>query len=318
MKNRFFQTVRLAPALAVAAILVSSSGVPNATAEDDTFVRDHGSFFNLLRTDNSDLRFWGHYQPDNDADGSRGSFDLTSFGGRIEVPVAPIDEVYLRVGGEYEARMYDFQESRATGIELSSEVLHRIVGTFGAGVFLSEDLLLTGVARPGIYSNFESSVDESAFEMAGEGFVAYRVNPGTMLVAGAAYGETFDDFQLYPLAGFHVISEEGRFRVDLTFPREARIGFNVTENAQFYGGYWIDGDLYRMTPSGSSQTFDVQIQDRRVGAGFTIWLGSSVNLLAEAGMSYGSEFEIKQTKSALFSGDMKDAPYARLGLGFGF
>lgn len=297
-------SIATAALLCISLIVTSAFPLPAAA---ESFHAAHSDFFNLLSPRDSDVEAAYLYQPGTEEDGGPGEFDLNLLSFAAEFIRPDGRDSYLRWGAEYEARLYDFD-----GAGVDSETFHKAVLRFGGGHFVSDRLLFTGVLRPALLSDLGGSFDEDDVQLLGDGMMAYRFNPGTQFVLGVSYGETFDDTPLLPFAGVRLLSEDGRFHIKVTVPVEAEVVYRLEPRLMFYGGYWISGDEYHIDNNGES--FDVQVHDRRLGAGVQYWLTGSFSMRAEAGMIPGSELEFKRADSA-FRGDLDSGPYLTFGLG---
>lgn len=289
-------------------------------AEADTatsFVAEHKSFFQLLSPDETDFRMGYTYQPTTKEDGGPGEFSLHQFFGDLEIARPLNEDFYLRLGANYEARLYNFDSQPGARINLSSETLHKIVARVGAGLFLTDDLLLTGVALPGIWSDFDGSIKEDDTDLQGDSALIYRINPGTELLVGLAYNEVYDDVPLLPYGGIRLLSSSGRLSARVTFPLEAEVGYKLDLRSKVYGGYWIRGDEYRVADE--DEDFDLHLQDRRLGAGFMYWFSERLNFRIEGGATHGSEMTIKVRDAGQFEdGDLDTTGYLTAALGASF
>lgn len=285
-----------------------------AVAEEPGFSAAHRDFFSLLRPDHADVSFGALYEPEHEEEGGPGSYSLKRFTGAGEL-LAPLGrDLYLRGGVEYGASMYDFDRVDAARTSLSEETFHRAVASGGAGVFLSSNLLLTGVATLGMYSDFDEGIDFDHAALYGNGMLVYRINPGAQLIVGAERSEVFDDTPLFPLLGIRLLSEDGSIHVSLTLPLEARVGWRLTTQSELYARGKIDGDRYHIDVQGAE--LDVALRDQRVGLGAQLWFGEHVGLTLEGGLALGSEFEFKTVDAGQFRGEMKEAGYLSVELGF--
>ncbi|MCC6953304.1 MAG: hypothetical protein IT290_04235 [Deltaproteobacteria bacterium] len=311
--RRFGHELRIA--LPLGALSLGLGATPSL-AEESTFLKEHHGFFHLLRGGEPDLKLSAMYQPENDEEAGPGSYDLLDMSAGLEVPIPLQESLYLRAGFDYDARSYEFNSTSRRVVPGLNDTWHKISLTAGAGLFLGDDLLITGVARPGIYTDLEEMTDEDAMRLFGEGMLVYRINPGTQILAGAAYDEIYDDTPLYPLIGLRLMSEEGDLNVTLTFPREARIGVHISTDAEVYGGLWITGDEYRL--HADDVEFDAHIHDRRIGGGLRYWANSTFSFQLEGGVLYDSELEFKIRGEPVFRGETQKTGYARLSMGLTF
>jgi hypothetical protein len=277
------------------------------------FETAHGEFFRLLAPNPTDGGVSYLFQPGNSETDGPGEFDLHQFRLDGELPVALDQETFLRFGGEYEHRILNFDNVRRAETNQSSEYLHKLMVTVGAGTFLSKELLLTGAIRPGLLSDLDDGIRNDDFDIYGEGMAVYQLNQGAQLLLGVARREVFNSSAFYPIAGLRLRSEDGALSLSLTLPHEAKVSYNATEFVQVYGGFWLDGEEYRVD-IGKSERFNLHVQDRRLGAGAVYWI-DNFNVNAEAGISKNSEFEFKTAEAGQFEGSLDNAGYLTVGLG---
>lgn len=284
-------------------------------AFNSSFVQAHNDFFNVLLPDNSDMKLGYLLQPSNDEDGGPGKYDLQTFSGQLEIPIPLSTNTYLRAGGGYGARKYDFKELAGVPTSSSEDTLHKVYGLIGYGQFFNPDLLFASSARLGAYSDFSGGLSEDDFQLYLDGMFVYRVNPGTQLLLGLAYNKIFDDAPLIPLIGFRIVSSDGQLRLTLTAPVEVRVDYQLDQKTQLYAGAWIEGDQYRIQTGPTKIELDAQVQDRRIGGGFLYWFTDHLNLGVEGGATLGSQFEFKLDNAGQFNGDMQSAPYVAATVG---
>ncbi len=286
---------------------------------NQNFSGDHRDFFRLLRPNGTDAEFGYLYQPSNEEGDGSAEFDLNNFFAKLELPFPVSSDFYLRGGFEYSFQRYEFDLPEEANLQEDSKDVHKIVINAGVGYFVSNDLLLTVLASPGIYSDLDETIDEDDLQLNGNGMLVYRLNPVTQLLAGVSYGEDFDDTPVLPIVGIRMLSEEGRVHINLTFPLEARLGYNITPKTELYGGYWISGNEYNVRfgerEGGGEKEFSFHQQDRRVGGGAVIWFTDALNIRIEGGASVGSELEFKVAGPDIFDGDLDPTGYVTLSLG---
>lgn len=289
-------------------------GLISRAEGQENFAAKHGGFFHLYSADRAEGSFGYRFVSDQEQDKGSEKYDLHLFAAEVELPRPVSDDFYYRLGGEFNARKYKFASSGGLLREDSSSTLYKTLLRGGAGWFMGEDVLLTGVVEGGGYSDYEDSPDVDDFQLHGEGFLIIRVNPGAQLVFGVKESNDLEDYSLFPLFGMRLLSEDGRFHLSLTAPLEIRVGYNISPQFQVFAGGWISGDEYRVKlRNGSSEVFQ---QDRLIGLGMSYWLGSHVNLKLEGGASVESKLKYKADFARDFSGDLDYAPYVGGALSF--
>ena len=275
----------------------------------------HGDFFRLLLPTKDDVRLQYIYEPEHEEDGGPGKFDLNYFSAQGELPLALSEDSFFRIGGAYSARVYDFEEVRGANTDTDSDTMHLTEVLAGYGIFLSDNILLTGKATLGAYGDFDGGLDSDDFAVHGEALAVFRLNPGAQLLAGARYSEDFDDAPLIPLLGIRLLSEDGALHITLTAPVELRVGYNISSDLELYCQAALHGEKYRIS-AGRRDDFNAQVQDRRFGLGIDYWMLSHMKLGLEAGVALGSELEFKTRDPGQFDGDLDPAGYVSASLGF--
>lgn len=302
--------------LVILALLSPVGAKADQLAEE--FRSAHGDFFYLLRSDRSDVQLGYMIEPGQETKSGSTEFDVEQFYGKFEVPVPLSEDSYLRAGFDFNARRYDFSRSDGSIEGISNETFHRVTGLFGAGTFLSDNLLLNGALQLGVFSNFGDGLDGDDFDVRGETMLVYRLNPSAQLLVGAKLSEDFEDTSLIPLLGLRLLSEDGKLHINLTVPLELRVGYNVFQPFQVFGRVTLSGERYNFTDGPGGANGELRVQDRRIGGGFSWWLGSYVNLECEAGFSFDSEIEFQLDGRPDFDREIDSAGYLRAQLGFGF
>ena len=276
----------------------------------NVFVNAHSEFFHLLNADHDDIKLGYYYQPETEEEDGEGEFALQKGFARFDLPMPISRNSFFRFGANYEYRGYDFKQSASS---LPSDALHKLEIASGFGTFLSDNTLFTVIPTLGMYSDMDGMSEED-FQLHGKSYFVHRVNPGSAILLGAAYDETFDDTPIYPLLGVRMLSNDGSFHLVITLPTEIKMAFNVTPQTQYYIGGWINGDEYRY--SGDQDDFNVSIRENRVGLGLIQWFNDSVNLQLEAGAQIRDEFNFKTDDTTLFENDVETAPYIWAAFGF--
>lgn len=302
--------------IALASVVLGGAlfGAPPARAES-ALVSEHADFFKLLRDDRTDIRFHAMYEPEVDADDGDGAVKVGTLGGDGEVayPLGP--HLFLRLGAEFDYRHLKFKRVQGAETELASDSLYLVATTVGAGYFFSKDLLLSGSARPGAFSDFDRGFEEDDYRLDGELTLAYRFNPGAAAIIGAEYSERYDDTPLLPLLGFRLISEDGKITLNVLFPAEARLAYNFNPRVQVYLRASREGEQFRMDSGRFDIDYDLYVARQWFGFGTELWLSEHFAIRTEAGISAGSEMEMKRPFPGQFKGDLETGSYLTLQLG---
>ncbi|MCB0324851.1 MAG: hypothetical protein KDD69_14810 [Bdellovibrionales bacterium] len=280
----------------------------------DGFREAHGRFFHLLSSERTDLELGYRFEPSVEEDGGPGEYRLHAFDLELELPYALDRDFFLRGGFEYGARGYDFEPVASPALAAGSELLHRVELLGGAGYFLSDDFLLTGLVAAGTYTNFVGGFDTAWLDYRAEGFAVYRINPGAQLLLGVSRSQVFDEHTIVPLVGLRLLSATGHLHLSITAPVEARLTYRLNPAFELYAGGWAEGNLYHVEID--DRSLDLHVHDRRLGSGATYWITKNITLGLEAGLLWGSELEFKLAEAGQFDNDLKTAPYVAAGIGF--
>lgn len=257
-------------------------------------------------------------EPGTEEDGGPGEYSLQKIQADFSKALELGAESDLLLGATYGARIYDFDSAGAGEAALGTETLHEISLLGGLEHFASESLYLQAHARGGLYSDLSGGVSTDDFNLEGQGMLVYRINPGTAVLLGVEASERFEDYPVFPLFGLRILSSDGSLHINLTAPIEAEVTYSFNTDLSVYGGYWIDGDRYNVDFGGAGGDFDIQVHDRRAGAGLYYWLGEHIRLGLEGGINIGSELTFESPGAEQFSGDLDPSPYLAAGLGLSF
>ena len=226
--------------------------------------------------------------------------------------------MFYRVGFGYEYRDYKFDFGENTEF-IDSDFgmsLHypRVRG--GIGLFLGDALLLTGFFDVGFASDFEDGVTTESHTEEFEGRVIYEVNPGAQLLIGVRKGYEFDDINLYPLLGFRLIDTEGRLRLSLTLPIEAKIQYRLNDWLDLYSLASVSGREYQLGLAPGDQNGSLTIIERRLAIGMQLLPGSLfvIQLEVGAGLDDSLEFELSNSIGSTQRG-LDVGAYGSIGIG---
>ena len=260
------------------------------------FVRERGSFFHLLHPVRSDIQAEYRLERGISVDGMEQEYDLDFYSFKFELPkVVSSPRVFLRLGFDYQLRNYTFDTASPAPGEFdfdSLEFLHRGLFTAGAGYFFTDNFLLTGRVQPGLLSNLDSGLESEYFDLQGDTYFVWRVNPAAQLLAGIRLSNDFSSGSFYPLLGLRLLSADGRMHLSITAPLEAQVAYDVAESLRVYAKAWMFGEEFHL--SNSELAFDTaRVEEVRAGIGVEWWIAGYVSLGIEAGLLIDDRFELK-------------------------
>ena len=282
----------------------------------DDFRSSHSPFLRLATGEGKDIELRYLFEPDTDSKrDSESELVLHELRLAAELPIPLSRDLFLRLAPVYSARYYDFEGIEILGVEVESEVLYDVQLGLGFGKFISDDLLFTAMFRPGLITDFDESLNKDQLKYFGETVFVYELNPNLELLAGIVTNERFDHVKVYPVAGLRYQSSDQRLHLKLTPPIEARLGYYILEYLQPYISFKLTGNEYRVQ-SASGQSFDVQVQDQRLGAGVLYWFSENTNASLELGANLESKFEFEIAGSDLGDKNSDTSAYGFISLGY--
>jgi len=284
------------------------------TAVIDAFRTQNEDFFRLVSGEEKNIEFRYDTSSKRRFSGSgNATFSEEKLKFAAEVPIPLSKDFFLRVAPLYEVKFLNFDNLEIDNQTYSSEQLHRVELGLGFGHFVNEDSLFTIKLIPGLHSNF-SSIDGNHFQLFSQGFFVYRANENLEFILGTVSSELFDEAALYPVIGLRARALEGRLHIKLTPPIELRLGYDVSNVLQFFGGFWLSGNQHRIETLGES--FQIQTQDRRLGVGLVRRLNEKTNFQLDLGVLLKSEFEFELVDTSLDTDNLEESFYAGLTIGY--
>lgn len=316
-RNFFATNIHLTFVAAVFLFCAFLGDLDNSLADSTqrSFINKNSTFFRLFFYDRADIRFGYLRGFEREESDGPGAFTLNHLSLKGEVPLALDNDVFLRFGGDYHYRNYQLRSVNSAVTNDSSLDVHALSARVGGGIFLDRNLLLTGILRPGLFSDFDGGVDSGDAKMYGDAMLVYGINPGTQIVGGLAYDHVFSSESFYPLIGFRVMNEDGRLHISVTVPREARIGFSLNPKAELFARATLDGEQFEVAPGQVKKSFGFKEQERKIGGGFSYWITRNFNLEVEGGMFLNSDFRFKTSNPGQFDNDADSGPYLTASFG---
>ncbi len=293
-----------------------SLGSIDVKAESE-FKEEHGSFFRVLQPERTDLRVGYLHELDAKETYGPGEYNLQNLFGEFNVQSPISRDSFFSLGGKIEQKRFLFTPVDSALTRTGSENLYGISVRPGIGVFLNDDVLLSGQAIIGNYSDLEGGIlNASDYQLLGKSQLVFQINPGTQLLVGASYTNDYLDQKLLPFVGIRLVSETGRFNLSIDFPFFARVGYYITPKIETFGQFVVSGDRFQSTING--EDLKVGVHDQRAGGGLRFWLFEGVSLTFEGGRTVGSELRFNDYRAGQFTndGEIDSHWYGRTYLGF--
>lgn len=290
-----------------------------AASADNSFAdfrAAHQDFMRLLTGEGKDVEMRYLFQPKSEAQTEEGRFSLHDLLFSAELPVPVTRDFFFRVAPEYETRFYRFNHVDILGADPGDLTLHKITLGAGFGEFFSDDWLLTGKFTPGVLSDLNQPLNHKQMEYFGQLILAHQYNENTQLLTGAVSDRLFEGTNVYPVLALRFQSTDRRWHVKLTPPIDARLGYEADLQNQLYLKFWQTGDRYRMFFKEADASFNLRIEERRIGAGLLHRFDEHFNFSFEFGTTLLSRFEFEVDDPELSDEDADPAVYSYLSLGY--
>ena len=297
--------------------IASASFAQDSPSRTDTFRVAHGDFLRLATGEGKDIEFRYLFEPDHDLkEQPDTNLALDEFLLSADVPIVISRDFFLRTSTFYSARIYDFHSLTLFNSNVSEITLHKAQLGLGFGYFFNDNLLLTGMAKPGILSNFSSQLYSDVIKIYGESFVVYRPHRGVEVIGGIVSNELFEHLRVYPVVALRLSSPDNLLHLSVTPPVSVRLDLSCTESLNLYSGFFLSGDRYRIKLRDINQQFDVQIQDKRLGGGVLYYLTPHWNVSAESGVTLTNKFDLKIGDTDFANDRTRSSLYAFWSLGY--
>jgi hypothetical protein len=287
---------------------------PFAAQAQSDFARAHGKFLVGATQPVPTFKLDSSYQPKVGIKDTDVKSDLVKVKARLGKFYALSENVVIGTGFNFGLRNYSFDGIGSLGMDLDED-LYEIAVDLGVNWFINENLLLSVVFRPGIFSDLDSSLESDDWQFQGTAVGTYRVNRNWFIKLGLRVGEDFDQTSVIPVGGFTWIASD-QLRVDVLLPRAATLTWQPWENRSFLivPGLHLEGQQYHVeTAAGDG---DIQIQDIR----FDVTGSYEVSEGARVSLSIGSNFRGKydvEGDAGFFKADADQDPSVYVAIGFG-
>lgn len=255
------------------------------------------------------------YQGSTKVHGEPGRFQMQHATLDATIPVPVTKDAFLLTGGTFSIRGY-----RDRGdFPVSADNLFEVSLLAGAGFFATPNWLLIGEFRPGVYSDFETSLTGSAYQYLGASMAVWRYSESLYLKFGVAVDEAFQKINVFPLlGGAWVVSE--RWRIDVLLPLEARASFQPSDSLILYAGAWLDGSEYQIREGQGRNEVrdDLHVQELQIGLGLTRRITDRWSITGEIGSAVAGQYELENDDHQIIDGSVEPAIYGKVAMGFSF
>lgn len=264
------------------------------------------------------LRASFRYQGQSEIEGERGDLQWQQYNVNALFPIAVDQDVALLVGGNYEIRDYDFDTIAGA---TQDDRYHRIDLQLGGTWFVHDELSITGLFLPGIYSDLDGTLNHNDYYFHGSLLGTYRASESLFYKVGVAADETFDDVPVFPLLGLsYVMAPE--WRIDVLLPWAATVSWQAAETTTVAAGLGLEGAAYNIRSSHSTGKIQTEnrIQELTLFLEVDHQFTDQVSAFGRFGTLLAGDYDIRTDLpvGSASDGNIEPALFFEVGLGWKF
>jgi Domain of unknown function (DUF6268) len=269
---------------------------------------------------NTPIRASFLYQGQTEISSESGNLQWVRYDVNALIPI-PVDrDVTLLVGGDFETRDYDFGGAFMGATQ--DDNYYRIDAQLGGTWFVDDDLSVTGLFSPGIYSDLDGTLNHKDWYFFGTVLSTYKASDTLFYKVGIAVDETFDNLPVYPIAGFAWIPNKD-WRVDVLAPWGATVSWQAATETRLSAGLELEGAAYNIRSSpgtGSIQT-ENRIQELSLFVGVEHQFTDQLTAFGRFGTLLTGDYDIRTGAGPAIGtsdGHIDPAVFLEVGLGWKF
>jgi len=262
------------------------------------------------------------YQGQTEINGETGDLQWQQYNLNTLIPIPVDQDVTLLIGGNYELRDYDFDPPGPTGITgaTQDDRYHKIDLQLGGTWFVDDDLSVTGLFSPGVFSDLDGSLNHRDWYFHGSVLGTYKASDTMFYKVGVATDETFDDTSVFPLLGLaYLISKE--WRIDVLLPWAATVSWQTAEATTLALGLGLEGAAYniRSSPGTGKIETENRIQEVTLFLEVEHQFTDQFSAFSRFGTLLAGDYDIRTSGvPARTDGDIEPALFFEVGLGLKF
>lgn len=278
----------------------------------------HGEFLQNAFQFRNNLRLAYRHQDKTEVSSEDGDFSWDQFDADAFVPMPLDPDMLLLVGGRGSWRKYDFN----AGSGMPDEDLYETSLHLGLGRFLTEDLYVEAVFRPGLYTDFGGTLTGDDWKFYGDVIATYRFDPGFYGRVGLVYDGTFDRMPVYPVLGFGLMINE-QFRLDMLLPKSMELSWSPDPSWIVKVGLAVDGDEFHARTdlsTGAKTGYDIRVQELDLYVDGTLRFSDNLSVFGRVGsaLTGDQDWEYPRTPPGRYDGSADPALFFQVGLGLNF
>ena len=252
------------------------------------FQQDHGDF--MLKRDRMDaqIELRGGSLFSGEVGKEVGDFDLLRGSADLDFRLLVSPDAYFSLGAFYDTRVYNtkampnFQDETLTATGLN----------IGFGWFVAEDILLEAKAKPGYWSDLDSTLKREDFDCWASVLATVRYSQEFFFKLGARYNEIYEDANTLPYIGLTWAGES--VRVDILLPESLEISLWPSQDFAFLFGAEVNGGQYRVrsSPATGRQQGTSSVQEVLAYTGIHWQLSDDFAIEARGGAALAGNYKL--------------------------
>ena len=259
------------------------------------------------------------YQGQTEVTGERGDLQWPQYGVNSLIPIPVDQDVTLLVGGDFEVRNYDFSTTFTGATQ--DDRYYKIDLQMGATWFVQEDLSVTGLFSPGVYSDLDGTLNHDDWYLEASALATYKSSDDLFFKVGIAADETFDDLGVYPLLGLAYLLTED-WRIDVLLPWGATLSWAASDQTTYSVGVELEGDAYNIRSSAATGKIETEnrVQEIRLFVEVDHQFTEQVSAFGRFGTLLGGDYDIRTglPVGTDTDGQIEPALYFEFGVGWSF
>jgi hypothetical protein len=248
----------------------------------------HGDFIAKMKRFEPTIRGSFTWLPEGSIKGDPGDFDQGWVRSDARIPFISGTETAIVAGGYFDVRHFNPDST----FGLPNQTAYAVGVNIGVNQFLTDDLMLSGIWSPGVYSDLDGTLTHKDWQFNGEVLATYRAHDTLFFKGGAIHSRDFKDIDAFPVFGLSWLFHP-RWRFDLLAPKNVEFSWNPTPAIILHAGVDLEGNRYRVrAPVSAGKTAaDLWAQEITVTGGAIYRFNDYFSIFARSGTTIAGDYK---------------------------
>lgn len=248
--------------------------------------------------------------------GKSGEFDQGWVQADAKIPFITGTDTSLTAGAYFDARRFEVDRSFRS---VPDETVYAAGIHFGASHFAEDDLLLSALISPGVYSDWDGTLHRRDWQFNGNALATYRTSDDVFLKGGVMWSQDFKDVGAFPLLGVSWLFHP-RWRLDVLLPKKVEVSWNPSPAIILHTGVDLEGNRYRVRGplSSGKPTDDLWAQEITLTAGGIYRFSDNISLFSRVGGAMAGDYKFTNTLGQRVGGSLDPTFLVEVGFGIDF